>query len=430
MLRSLNAAGITPNVMMYTSFIHALVTSNEPKALEEAFEVNEEMKKLGIKPTAVTYGCLLNACDKLGDVERAFKVYQQACDEGLPPSDAMHDILIGVCTRGGRLDEALELVKAMARTHSPMQQHTLDSLVRALCGSNPGRALRMLGLMQAMGMAPSHATYLALVTSCARDSEVAEALAMYRSMRAQGMEVDSTAGSALIACLCQSQDLSKAVAVYEDMLLAAWKRLPQTPSPAEERRYSNTKGRGSVRRSVLPKRAHVPDAGAVASLAQAFAARGQLKEAWRYYKQLRRTANAVEEACSTHRRMFEALIEQNCRCGRVDRALIVFDDWKAASAAWFVKKKDEETPPSSDSGASPLPLTLQPASSAAKKKQPKLSNVSLAFLEACCQNTPAMEWRVYDVCSVMRMQKERKVQESLARPQKASHHVLGSVQTS
>ena len=170
--------------------------------------------------------------------------------------------------------------------------------------------------------------------------------------------------------------------------------------------------------------------GAVASLAQAFAARGQLKEAWRYYKQLRRTANAVEEACSTHRRMFEALIEQNCRCGRVDRALIVFDDWKAASAAWFVKKKDEETPPSSDSGASPLPLTLQPASSAAKKKQPKLSNVSLAFLEACCQNTPAMEWRVYDVCSVMRMQKERKVQESLARPQKASHHVLGSVQTS
>ena len=61
-------------------------------------------------------------------------------------------------------------------------------------------------------------------------------------------------------------------------------------------------------------------------------------------------------------------------------------------------------------------------------RTPKLSYVSLAFLEACCRSEPDLQWRVYDVCSVMRMQKERKVQESLDRPQKVSHHVLGSVQ--
>lgn len=436
-LRSLHTAGMKPNAVMYTSFIDALVTSGEAAGLEEAFQVKEEMTRLGLSPSAVTYGCLLNACDRLGDVERAFKVYQQACDEGVPPSDVMHDILINVCTRGGRLDEALDLVKAMARTHSPMQQHTLDSLVRALCGSNTWRALRMLGLMQAMGMAPSHKTYLALVASCARSSDGAEALALYGSMRAQGMEVDGAAGSALISCLCQSQELPQAVAIYEEMMLAAWKRAA-TPSSGHQNRY---KGR-ELRRGGLPKRAHVPDAGALASLAQAFAARGQLKEAWRYYKQLRRAVGGVEEACLSHRRMFEALIEQNCRCGSVERALVVFDDWKAASATWFVKRKYIETlPTAGDKGGDPTTvtggqqvgssaqLTLQPAPSATKKKHPKLSNVSLAFLEACCQTTPGMEWRVYDVCSVMRMQKERKVQESLARPQKASHHVLGSVQT-
>lgn len=39
--------------------------------------------------------------------------------------------------------------------------------------------------------------------------------------------------------------------------------------------------------------------------------------------------------------------------------------------------------------------------------EPRLSTVSLAFLEACCRADPAFEWRVYDVCAAMRQQEER-----------------------
>jgi pentatricopeptide repeat protein len=463
-LRSLSTAGIQPNAVMYTSFIDALVTSGEQSSLENAFKIVEEMKSKGVGPTAVTYGCLLNACDKLGDVSRAFQVYQEACDEGVPPSDQMHDILIGVCTRGGRLDEALDLVKRMARTHANLQQHTLDSLVRALSGTSPWRALRMLSLMQAKGMAPSHATYLALVGSCARASDGADALALYHSMRAQGMEVDGSAGSALITCLCQSQDLQQAVAVYDEMMVAAWRRGPASIQRGQQQQqhqlmqqqqqrlaaagagYNNNNRSGNnnrhLRKGGLPKRAHVPDAAALASLAQAFAALGEVRESWKFYKQLRRGAVGMEDACLTHRRMFEALIEQNCRSQNVERALIVFDDWKAASAAWFARRKEVEPAAAaaaaaaddeSTSGSIPstAQITLQQtvsSSTSSSKKVPKLSNVSLAFLEACCRSEPGLEWRVYDVCSVMRMQKERKLQEGLARPQKASHHVLGSIQ--
>lgn len=34
-----------------------------------------------LAPTAVTYGCLLAACERRGDVTRAFQLYKQACDE-------------------------------------------------------------------------------------------------------------------------------------------------------------------------------------------------------------------------------------------------------------------------------------------------------------------------------------------------------------
>ncbi|KAL4535973.1 hypothetical protein Ndes2526A_g05528 [Nannochloris sp. 'desiccata'] len=451
-LQSLSTAGVQTNSIMYTSFIDALVTSGEPSSLESAFKTVVEMKEKGVAPTAVTYGCLLNACDKLGDVSRAFQVYQEACDEGVPPSDQMHDILIGVCTRGGRLDEALDLVKRMARTHANLQQHTLDSLVRALSGTSPWRALRMLSLMQAKGMAPSHATYLALVASCARASDGADALALYHSMKAQGMEVDGASGSALITCLCQSQDLQQAVAVYDDMMLAAWRRGPASIQRVQQQQQQQQQRRGPVagpgnrpnsnrlRKGGLPKRAHVPDAAALASLAQAFAALGEVRKAWKYYKQLRRGgAVGMEDACLSHRRMFEALIEQNCRSQNVERALIVFDDWKAASAALVARKKESEPAPAADHSGGPstttstatAQITLQQpvaTSPSTTQKRPKLSNVSLAFLEACCRSEPGLEWRVYDVCSVMRMQKERKLQEGLARPQKASHHVLGSIQ--
>ena len=53
---------------------------------------------------------------------------------------------------------------------------------------------------------------------------------------------------------------------------------------------------------------------------------------------------------------------------------------------------------------------------------PRLSNVTLAFLEACCRADPAFEWRVFDVCAAMRQQSERKQQALLARPRKLSHH--------
>jgi pentatricopeptide repeat protein len=436
---SLEEAGVEPNVVLYTSFIDALVKAGDEGSLSLAFQVADDMRSRGHAPSAVTYGCLMSACEKLGDVPRAFALYRRACADGILPSDEMHDILINACTHSGKLDEALDLVKTTARSHARLQQHTLDSLVRALCGSSPGRALRMLSLMQAKGMAPSAATYVALVGACARASDGIEALALYRSMRAQGMEVDSAAGSALISCLCVSGDLPQAVQVYEEMMEAAW-----GPRDAREKK-GNTRGRAEkhvsrgeegaangsrvVRRRDLPKRAQVPSASALASLTQAFAERGRLQEAWRFYMQLRRLPMGLEDATVSHRRLFEALIEGHCRQQKLERALMAFDDWKSASARWFARSSpSNSSTPTTATAAGSCSDGEASQASPPKRRQPKLSNVSLAFLEACCRAAgPSLAWRMYDVCAVMREQKERKLQENLARPEKASHHVMGSV---
>lgn len=58
----------------------------------------------------------------------------------------------------------------------------------------------------------------------------------------------------------------------------------------------------------------------------------------------------------------------------------VFDDWKA--------------------------FTQRRAASRRKATHARLSNVTLAFLEACCRSSSAYAWRVFDVCAEMRHQSE------------------------
>ena len=55
-------------------------------------------------------------------------------------------------------------------------------------------------------------------------------------------------------------------------------------------------------------------------------------------------------------------------------------------------------------------------------RYPKLSDVTLAFLEASCRRQGVDDWRMYDVVAMMRQQKERARQARLPKPPKRSHH--------
>ena len=61
-----------------------------------------------------------------------------------------------------RLEDALQVVKSMARQHRSMQQHT-PTLLSGPGTQLPGRALRVLSLMQTMRMRAEGATFLTLI---------------------------------------------------------------------------------------------------------------------------------------------------------------------------------------------------------------------------------------------------------------------------
>ena len=114
---------------------------------------------------------------------------------------------------------------ANTQPHPPAaqpQEHSLNSLVRALAAQHPDRALRMMSLMQTLGMRPSTRTHLTLVASCARDGMAAEAYRLYSALRGQGVPPDGPTGSALICALCRGNQARTLPACLAGWLAASW----------------------------------------------------------------------------------------------------------------------------------------------------------------------------------------------------------------
>jgi pentatricopeptide repeat protein len=188
----------------------------------------------------------------------------------------------------------------------------------------------------------------------------------------------------------------------------------------------------------------LPTIEAVAAIVLACAIADEGKVALQLYEQLRRQgAAALSGLLQRGSRLFELLMEGCCRSGRVHEALAIFDDWKAArdivvqhhlqskvgsvSACGLSEQgvaDDASIGGTADGGAAVVACDNHEHSHAVRL--PKLSNVTLAFLEASCHACSDQEdvrWRMYDVCALMRQQEEDKRARRLPRPKKGSHHV-------
>ena len=167
-----------PNAFTYTALIDAQVKGG---ALEEAFATYDRMKRAGVAPTVVTFGCLLNACrvalleakKKKGEgekeasagasetasdasealnsraVSRAYDLLGEMTALGVCPNDRCQNALVRVVSEAGRVDDTLDAVKRRARGGVRPRAPTLEGVVRALCRAGYAeRALRILSWME------------------------------------------------------------------------------------------------------------------------------------------------------------------------------------------------------------------------------------------------------------------------------------------
>ena len=374
--------GVTPNEFLFTALMDAQVKGNRPLS---AFETYARMIEADVNCTTVTFGCALQACCYVEDVEesveRAYSVLRDMTERDVQMNDWCSNTFLRVISRAGRIEEMLEEVKKTVRRKGKLEQETLEAIIRALCSAGyVERANRFISMMNSRNLEPREQTFKEFIVASSRDGFVDWAWESYKRFTRLGHKLDAGTRSALVTVLSVASTspdpddaellLARAIGVFE----AAFKRADEDNGP-----------------QVLD----VIDAEARCALIVAMARSEKLDRAldiWRdspkaqsFSKARKHTSSEGNDYIGDVRAMYECLIEVCCHEDRIDDALEVFDHLKDAGV--------------------------------------RVSTVTLAFLESSCRRCRVEEWRMFDVCAQMRAQVEQKNEGRLAKPTKMSHHV-------
>ncbi len=121
--------------------IHAtgLNAKEDETSVDAVLELYEAMKRLGVKPDAITYGSLISTCAKARKASVAIHLYEEMLKEGVEPNRILFNVLINALGRSDRRDEAMkyfDIMQSQAETNKSLMpnRETYTAIFNALIG--------------------------------------------------------------------------------------------------------------------------------------------------------------------------------------------------------------------------------------------------------------------------------------------------------
>jgi pentatricopeptide repeat protein len=147
--------------------------------LQRAFEVLDMMQSAGMRPNAITYCTLIEACVLAREPDMALRVFQRAQRDGVTRSIHVYTAAVNACMLNGTeadLQAALDIYAAMTRAGVEPDDLLYGSLI-ALAGAARRLevAFELVEDMNAGGLRPSAATCSALMYACIQNGNTAAA---------------------------------------------------------------------------------------------------------------------------------------------------------------------------------------------------------------------------------------------------------------
>jgi pentatricopeptide repeat domain-containing protein 1 len=334
--REMKNQRVAPTVITYSAMISACGRGGK---LDEAFGIFSEMKNSGYRPSVETYSALISACEKSSRADIAIKLFEKMKADRIRPNVITYSTMISACGKGKRLDEAFEVFEEMKRAGLEPNAITFNSLIAACHNSSRAdnhvadRALAVFRDMKAAGVPADVITYNALISACEKARNLTGALQIFDALKASGLKPNVRTYSALIAACDQyrgrlggqgaDQRASLAQTLFQEM-----KDAKVVPNALTYRALISSLGKGRRPADALAafhdmKRAGVP--ADVYVYTAAISACDSANVALTLFEGME--GDGVVPNMVT----YSALVSACGRAGRLDDALIVFEDMKRSS---------------------------------------------------------------------------------------------------
>ncbi|XP_074592608.1 uncharacterized protein LOC141848474 [Curcuma longa] len=183
-----------------------------------------EMKGLGVRPSVVTFGILINHLCKSGRLDDALNVLDAMSnpDLGVPPNTIIFNTLIDGLCKAGRLQDGLSLFDRMKSSHAcDPNTVTYNILIYAFCkAAELDMAHELLTRMEKERVAANVVTLTTFVNGMCRHGMIGSALDFVRKKKVEWPEVKANAitYNILIGAFLHSNNVGRATALFDEMI--------------------------------------------------------------------------------------------------------------------------------------------------------------------------------------------------------------------
>ncbi|KAF5728910.1 pentatricopeptide repeat-containing protein [Tripterygium wilfordii] len=159
---------------------NSMISGYEQNGLaKEAFELFEQMWKMGVEPDSPTFVSLLSACAQMGALGLGCWVHEHVVKNGFDMNVVLGTSLINMYARCGDVEKAREVFDSM----SELNVVTWTAMISGYGTNGYGtEAVELFGQMRILGPSPNSVTFVAVLSACAHGGLVDEGRWVFASM--------------------------------------------------------------------------------------------------------------------------------------------------------------------------------------------------------------------------------------------------------
>lgn len=181
LLESMDAQGIEPNLITYSSILKGHCQSNR---LDEAFNLMQQMvQTTDLRPDEIMYNTLFDGCARQYLFEKGMQLLEEMQRFDVQPTNYTLSVVVKLASRCKRLDKAFELCEEISSKYNfQLNMHVYSNLIHS-CVMNKDypRGMDVFVQMLSKHIRPDARTYESLLKACVLENRAQDAAGLLRA---------------------------------------------------------------------------------------------------------------------------------------------------------------------------------------------------------------------------------------------------------
>lgn len=129
---------VNPNIRVYNAAIRTFAEACDMEQAMKLFneirsskDTNSDGKGVMLEPTVVTYGTMMTACERTGNVDALSKIFRLMKEDDIEPNEIIYGAAISCCRKANQPERTLLLLRKMIREGLSPNVATLNTVIRS-----------------------------------------------------------------------------------------------------------------------------------------------------------------------------------------------------------------------------------------------------------------------------------------------------------